>query len=154
MTNIFPIDYQTPVFRPPAEAYSLLVQVTLGCSHNRCLFCAMYKNKEYRVRRCEDIAAEQQRALQTPTLTNIIGHRVGQIAKGHDEASDDATSYAMMLAKVDQHFLHPMRDRTHGHATTPELHAAARAAEKLAALCWAFADKAYRHAAEQPQQEN
>ncbi len=62
MTNIFPIDYQTPVFRPPAEAYSLLVQVTLGCSHNRCLFCAMYKNKEYRVRRCEDIAAELESA--------------------------------------------------------------------------------------------
>jgi hypothetical protein len=92
----------------------------------------------------EDIAAEQQRALQTPTLSNIIGHRIGQIAKGHDEASDDATSYAMMLAKVDQHFLQPMRDRTHGHVSAQELRAAARAAEKLAALCWAFADKIAR----------
>lgn len=94
----------------------------------------------------EDIAAEQARALQSGTLNNIIAHRIGHIAKGHSEAADDATGYPMMLAKVGQHFIQPIRDRTHGHATAKELEAAAIAAEKLAALAWAVADKARRDA--------
>ena len=38
--------YEQPVFRPPCEANSLIVQVTLGCPHNKCAFCGMYKMKK------------------------------------------------------------------------------------------------------------
>ena len=44
------IEYEGRVFRPPSEAYSLIVQVTIGCSHNKCTFCDMYKEKRFRVR--------------------------------------------------------------------------------------------------------
>lgn len=94
----------------------------------------------------EDVAAEQMLALNSGTLTGIIGHRMGQIAKGHSQEADDAIGYGMMLAKVGQHFVQPIRDRTHGHATARELEGAATAAEKLAALAWAIADKARRDA--------
>ncbi len=42
--------YEGAVFRPPSEAHSLIVQVTIGCSHNTCTFCSMYKEKSFRVR--------------------------------------------------------------------------------------------------------
>lgn len=47
--------YEGRVFRPPSEAYSLIVQVTIGCSHNKCTFCDMYKEKQFHLRKMEDI---------------------------------------------------------------------------------------------------
>ncbi len=47
--------YEGRVFRPPSEAYSLIVQVTIGCSHNKCTFCDMYKEKQFHLRRLEDV---------------------------------------------------------------------------------------------------
>jgi len=45
-----PVRYDAPLFRPPAEAYSVIVQATIGCSWNRCAFCEMYTSKKFRVR--------------------------------------------------------------------------------------------------------
>ena len=53
-----PIEYDEPVFRPPSEAYSLILQVTLGCSWNKCAFCEMYSTKKFRARSEKDILAE------------------------------------------------------------------------------------------------
>lgn len=47
--------YEGRVFRPPSEAYSLIVQVTIGCSHNKCTFCDMYKEKQFHLRKLEDV---------------------------------------------------------------------------------------------------
>ena len=52
------IEYNMPLYRPPAEANSFILQVTLGCSYNKCSFCTMYENKEYKVRKLEDILDE------------------------------------------------------------------------------------------------
>ena len=41
------IKYDYPLFRPPAEAENIILQVTLGCSYNNCSFCSMYKTKKY-----------------------------------------------------------------------------------------------------------
>ncbi|NPV92288.1 MAG: radical SAM protein [Firmicutes bacterium] len=47
--------YEGAVFRPPSEAYSLILQATLGCSQNTCTFCGMYKDKKYRERDLNEI---------------------------------------------------------------------------------------------------
>lgn len=49
------MNYTHPVYRPPFEANSLLLQVTAGCSHNRCAFCSMYKNVPFHVEQLEQI---------------------------------------------------------------------------------------------------
>lgn len=50
--------YEGNVFRPPSEAYSLIIQVTIGCAHNKCTFCGMYKNERFRVRELSDIVQD------------------------------------------------------------------------------------------------
>lgn len=50
-----PMHYEEPVFRPPSEANSFLIQATIGCSWNHCTYCAMYRGKQYRVRPTEEI---------------------------------------------------------------------------------------------------
>lgn len=52
------LQYQGAVFRPPSEANSLILQVTLGCSWNRCTFCGMYRDKPFRVRKFTDLQKE------------------------------------------------------------------------------------------------
>lgn len=50
--------YEGAVFRPPSEAYSLIIQATIGCAHNKCTFCAMYKNERFRIRELAEIVKD------------------------------------------------------------------------------------------------
>ena len=50
--------YKEPLFRPPAEADSLIFQVAYGCPHNSCRFCGMYKSVRYSLRSLEESLAE------------------------------------------------------------------------------------------------
>ena len=87
--------FETGVYRPPSEADSLLVQATVGCPHNRCTFCMVYKNgPRYKVRPvahiCRDLDAAARRcgsrvstlflpagntiAMRTDRLCRICAH--------------------------------------------------------------------------------
>ena len=57
--------YEGNIYRPPSEAYSLIVQVTVGCTHNACTFCEMYKEKQFRLKSFEDVLADLREARQT-----------------------------------------------------------------------------------------
>lgn len=67
------INYDYPLFRPPAEAENVIIQVTLGCSYNNCSFCSMYKTKKYQERKLEDIYKDIDTfAKSYPTVHKIF----------------------------------------------------------------------------------
>lgn len=56
------MDYVGRIFRPPSEARSLLLQITVGCSHNRCAYCDMYRDKRFRPKDMAQIEADIEEA--------------------------------------------------------------------------------------------
>ncbi len=64
------LKYDAQIYRPPKEARSLLLQVTNGCSHNKCKFCGMYKDVKFAMESLEQIEADIVEASQHPYYKN------------------------------------------------------------------------------------
>lgn len=64
--------YEGRIYRPPSEARSLIVQGTIGCSHNKCSFCNMYKDKQFRIRKLEDILKDIETGRQQFSNINRV----------------------------------------------------------------------------------
>lgn len=65
--------YEGIVYRPPSEAYSLIVQVTIGCNQNHCAFCSMYKTKQFRIRSTDEIIDDFMEAREMyPKIEKIF----------------------------------------------------------------------------------
>lgn len=65
--------YEGMIYRPPSEAYSLILQVTAGCAHNKCTFCSMYKDKQFHLKSMNTVEEDLQEAQ------HFCGSRVNRI---------------------------------------------------------------------------
>lgn len=98
--NYFPIDYIEPVFRPPSEAKSLILQVSNGCSYNRCSFCEMYTapQKKFKPKAIDELEKELAAvAAQTPGVRRFF------LADG-DAMTLSIRRLKEILEKINQYF--------------------------------------------------
>lgn len=65
------MNYNSPLFRPPSEAYSFIIQATLGCPENTCQFCGMYKTKTFEIKPLDDIEKELKTFLSDSDKASI-----------------------------------------------------------------------------------
>jgi radical SAM superfamily enzyme YgiQ (UPF0313 family) len=56
--------YEGNIIRPPGEANSILLQVTVGCSRNKCTFCGTYRGERFKIKTDEIIMADIAFAAQ------------------------------------------------------------------------------------------
>jgi len=66
------MDYEGLIIRPPSEAYSLLLQVTTGCSHNKCTFCGTYRQKKFKIKPLEQIKKDLQEARSYDSVDRVF----------------------------------------------------------------------------------
>ncbi len=52
------MNYEGNIIRPPSEADSIIIQATVGCSHNKCTFCGAYKDKKFRFKELKTIVED------------------------------------------------------------------------------------------------
>lgn len=85
-----PLPYVEPVFRPPAEADSLIVQTTVGCSWNKCSFCDMYTQpqQQYKQRPLDEIDADLHLAA---SLADACGEPVRRVFLADGDAMGQST---------------------------------------------------------------
>ena len=103
--------YVGEIYRPPSEAYSLLVQVTIGCSHNKCTFCNMYKAKQFKVRKLEEV-------LEDLAWARNHYNRVERIFLCDGDALCLANhKLLVILDYIKEHFPECERVTTYGRAT-------------------------------------
>lgn len=109
------LNYDMPLYRPPSEGRNLILQVTLGCSHNECTFCMMYKTKSFRARPFEDVAAEIDAiSAEYPGVDRIF------LADG-DALVLSTKRLEQILDRLNERF--PRLERVTSYATPQNIHA-------------------------------
>ena len=102
--------YSGAVYRPPSEARSLIVQCTLGCSHNKCAFCTMYKDKKFSINPIEQVLSDLDEA-------RAYGRYIEKIFLADGDALILPMDYLLtVLDYICDHF--PTRKRVAAYATT------------------------------------
>ena len=105
--------YEGTVYRPPSEARSLIVQVTIGCAHNRCTFCSMYKDKQFRIRDLDEIFEDLKSARAIyPKVKRVF------LADG-DALVLPTDKLIAILDKINELF--PERERISAYATPQDI---------------------------------
>lgn len=90
--------YEGTIWRPPSEADSLILQATIGCSHNACSFCVSYKSKRFRVRGVEGIRSDLE------GVPNILKQNATRVFLADGDAlSIDTVELVSILRLLRQH---------------------------------------------------
>ena len=93
--------YTGPIYRPPFEASSLLLQVTVGCSHNKCSFCTMYRETAFAVCPPEQVEADiDEAALRYGDATRVFLENGDAFVLSADRLARIAESIHAKLPKV------------------------------------------------------
>jgi radical SAM superfamily enzyme YgiQ (UPF0313 family) len=66
------VRYVGAIYRPPSEAYSLIIQVTVGCSHNQCTFCGSYRDKTFKIKSIEEIREDLREASRMGAVDKVF----------------------------------------------------------------------------------
>ena len=94
--------YTGTIYRPPFEARSLLLQVTTGCSHNRCSFCTMYRDEQFRIEPLEQIEEDLEEAGEyVPGVTRVFLENGDPFALAADRLEQLAVMIHEYLPKVE-----------------------------------------------------
>ncbi|MDP3478531.1 MAG: radical SAM protein [Desulfoprunum sp.] len=93
--------YEGTIIRPPSEAFSIILQVTVGCSYNKCTFCGAYKNARFRVKSAEEIEEDLHFAAQHCTRQKRIFLADGDVLiLSQEKLTDILTRIRARLPKV------------------------------------------------------
>ena len=94
--------YTGTIYRPPFEARSLLLQVTTGCSHNKCSFCTMYRDEPFRVEPLDQIEEDLAEAMQyVPNVTRVFLENGDPFALSADRLEHIAVMIHAYLPRVE-----------------------------------------------------
>ncbi len=64
--------YVGSIYRPPSEAHSLIIQVSIGCSHNKCTFCGSYRDKTFKIKDIEEIREDLREARHIGDVDKVF----------------------------------------------------------------------------------
>jgi radical SAM superfamily enzyme YgiQ (UPF0313 family) len=106
------MNYREPLFRPPAEADSLIFQAAYGCAHNSCRFCLMYKWVKYEIRPIEEILSEIEGASRV-----YSGERRFFLADG-DAMALPFDTLRQIFKKINQFFPNAARINTYANGSS------------------------------------
>ena len=94
--------YTGTIYRPPFEARSLLLQVTTGCSHNRCSFCTMYRDEQFGVEPLGQGEVDIQEAREyVPNVTRVFLENGDPFVLSADRLEEIAVMVHAYLPKVE-----------------------------------------------------
>ena len=106
----FIMRYEGDIYRPPSEAYSYILQVTIGCAHNKCTFCGSFKSKKFRIRKLEEVYEDLRMARE-------YYRKVGRIFLADGDALVCKNEYLLsILYKIKELFPECQRVGIYGRA--------------------------------------